>query len=262
MSRLASWVEQFGLSKGGVIHVGAHEAQEANEYAIHALEPVLWFEAVPSLVARASERLALFPRQKVYGGLLWSEPDQVKILNLSSNDLGSSSVFDFHLHSASYPEVKMNESLTLKTTTLNIVIPEYSAISEDISFLVLDVQGAELEVLKGSTNILRDLDAIMVEVSIRELYKGAPVYLEVIEWLTGQGFTLIADDINHHVGWGDALFLRSPLLQERYPQIQPLTYAASRKMPSWTVFTRGILVKIGIKPEYFTRKFLTGLFRR
>lgn len=262
MSKLTNWIEQFGLSRGGVIHVGAHEAQEASEYATRGLEPVLWFEAVPSLVDRASERLKVFPNQKIHGGLLWSEPDQMKTLNLSSNDLGSSSVFQFHLHSASYPQVRMESQITLQTTTLDTVIPKYSDFTKGISYLVIDVQGSELEVLKGSINAISNLDAIMVEVSIRELYKGAPIYSEVIKWLSGEGFTLIADDINHNVGWGDALFLRTAVLKDRYPNIQPAKAAISRRMPSYGVFLRGVLVKVGINPEYLTRKFLTGLFQR
>ena len=262
MSKLTSWIEQFGFSKGGVIHVGAHEAQEASEYATQELEPVLWFEAVPSLVDRASERLKVFPNQRIHAGLLWSEPDQMKTLNLSSNDLGSSSLFQFYLHKASYPQVRMENSITLQTTTLDSIVPNYSEFANQFSYLVLDVQGSELEVLKGSTAVISELDAIMVEVSIRELYKDAPIYSEVLKWLTGQGFTLIADDVNHDVGWGDALFLRTAVLNDRYPHIQPSAAAMSRKMPSWGVFLRGILVKVGMKPEYLTRIFLTGIFRR
>ena len=262
MSKLTSWIEQFGFSKGGVIHVGAHEAQEASEYATRGLEPVLWFEAVPSLVDRAAERLKVFPNQRIHSGLLWSEPDQMKTLNLSSNDLGSSSLFQFYLHKASYPQVRMENSIILQTTTLDSIVPNYSEFANQFSYLVLDVQGSELEVLKGSTAVICHLDAIMVEVSIRELYKDAPIYSEIIEWLSGQGFTLIADDINQKVGWGDALFLRTAVLKNRYPHIQSAEASVSRKMPSWGVFSRGILVRFGMKPEYLTRNFLTGIFRR
>ncbi len=262
MSKLTNWIDQFGFSKGGVIHVGAHEAQEASDYAIRGLEPVLWFEAVPSLVDRASERLKVFPNQRIHSGLLWSEPGQMKTLNLSSNDLGSSSIFQFHLHSASYPQVRMENSITLQTTTLDSIVQNYSEFANRFSYLVLDVQGSELEVLKGSKSVICNLDAIMVEVSIRELYKDAPVYSEIIDWLSGQGFTLIADDINQNVGWGDALFLRTAVLKSRYPHIQPAKATVSGKMPSLGVLSRSILVKVGMKPEYLTRSFLKGIFRR
>lgn len=261
MSKLAFWIDQYGLPKGGVIHVGAHEAQEAESYSDSELEPVLWFEAIPELVSRAVQHLSNFPRQQVFEALLWSQSDQVKVINLSSNDLGSSSVFDFHLHSASYPEVKMFETRALKTSTLDLATSKLSSLIRDISYLVLDVQGAELEVLKGSMEIMANLDAIMVEVSTRELYKGAPVYPEVIDWLEEQGFTLIADDINHQVGWGDAFFIKSTVLKSRFPQIEPLKSNTYSKHQSWTIFLRGILVKIGIKPEFLTKSFLKGVFR-
>ena len=262
MSKLVTWIKQFELPKKGVIHIGAHEAQEASVYAQNELEPVLWFEAIPILVERARQNLVQFPNQEIQEALLWSEPDQEKVFHLASNDLGSSSVFDFHLHAASYPEVKMSDSLTLVTTTLDVEVSDFSKLTQEVAYLVLDVQGAELEVLKGAVNTLQQFEVIMSEVSTRELYKGAPVYSNLVEWLSDQGFTLIAEDLNHQVGWGDALFMKTSVLKARYPQIQALNASMSSNTNSWTVFLRGIFVMVGIKPELLTKKFLKGIFKR
>lgn len=262
MSKLVAWIEHFELPKGGVIHIGAHEAQEANAYAENRLEPVLWFEAIPILVERARVHLTQYPNQEIHDALLWSESGQQKVFNLASNDLGSSSVFNFHLHSASYPEVKMSDSLSLVTTTLDVEVSRSSKMSQGMSYLVLDVQGAELEVLKGAINTLQQFQVIMSEVSTRELYKGAPVYSDLVEWLCDHGFTLIAEDINDQVGWGDALFMKTSVLEARYPLIQVLNPSMSSKTTSWTVFLRGIFVRVGIKPEFLTKKFVKRIFTR
>jgi FkbM family methyltransferase len=262
MSKLVSWIELFDLPKRGVIHIGAHAAQEASDYAHHELEPVRWFEAIPSLVERAKLHLAQYPNQEIHEALFWSEPGEEKVFNLASNDLGSSSIFDFHLHSASYPEVKMSDSLLLVTTTLDIEVSNYSKLSEKVAYLVLDVQGAELEVLRGAANSLERFDVIMSEVSTRELYKGAPVYSNLIDWLKVHGFTLIAEDLNNEVGWGDALFMKTSLLNTHYTQIHPLDTSVGRGKPSWPVILRGVLVRVGIKPRYLTRGFLIGIFKR
>ena len=262
MSKLVSWILEFNLDPGGVIHVGAHAAQEAADYAAHDLEPVIWFEAIPQLVERANDHLASFPRQNVLQALLWSEPGLEKEFKIASNDQGSSSVFDFYFHSASYPHIKMNQKINLITTTLDLVLPEQPYDAEGFPYLVLDVQGAELEVLKGSRILLKKTDVIMTEVSTRELYKNAPLYGDMIKWLEIEGFTLIADDLNLNLGWGDALFMRSSLFSDRYSWIKPLSNSTYNTPPSKWVFLRGILVRFGIRPEILSRKFITELFKK
>lgn len=54
----------------------------------------------------------------------------------------------------------------------------------------IDVQGGELDVLQGSTEILPAVDALLVECSFVELYSGQALIDEVIEYLRGHGFRL------------------------------------------------------------------------
>ncbi|MEM7045817.1 MAG: FkbM family methyltransferase [Pseudomonadota bacterium] len=54
--------------------------------------------------------------------------------------------------------------------------------------LKIDVQGYELDVLKGSEACLDHVDVVYVEASFVELYQGQPLADEVIEALTSQGF--------------------------------------------------------------------------
>ena len=56
--------------------------------------------------------------------------------------------------------------------------------------LKMDVQGFELEVLKGAESILGTLHAIYVEVSFLRLYDGQPLAHEVISWLSDHKFIL------------------------------------------------------------------------
>lgn len=52
----------------------------------------------------------------------------------------------------------------------------------------LDVQGYELEALKGMPSLLAKADYVYVEVSFAPLYDGQPLAAEVIAWLTQRGF--------------------------------------------------------------------------
>ena len=56
--------------------------------------------------------------------------------------------------------------------------------------LKLDVQGAELQVLRGSEGILPHVDAVYCEVSFVELYERQPKASAIVSFLDRHGFTL------------------------------------------------------------------------
>lgn len=76
-----------------------------------------------------------------------------------------------------------------------------------------DVQGYELEVLRGATEALASADAVLLKVSFRELYEGQPLAHELIAFLGDRGF-MIADVCSYSQGadgsleQSDMLFLR------------------------------------------------------
>lgn len=61
------------------------------------------------------------------------------------------------------------------------------------ALLKIDTQGYELEVLKGASNSLPYFEAVLLEVALIEMNKGAPLLKEVIEFMDGLGF--VACDI-------------------------------------------------------------------
>ncbi|MGI9499530.1 MAG: FkbM family methyltransferase [Geminicoccaceae bacterium] len=58
------------------------------------------------------------------------------------------------------------------------------------SLLKIDVQGYELEVLKGAKDCLDLFDVVYVEASFLELYRGQPLAEDVIDTLGADGFRL------------------------------------------------------------------------
>lgn len=59
--------------------------------------------------------------------------------------------------------------------------------------LKVDVQGAELDVLDGCTNILKDTEAVSLEVSLFKFMKNSPDFYEVVDYMKQKGF--VAYDI-------------------------------------------------------------------
>jgi len=55
-------------------------------------------------------------------------------------------------------------------------------------FLKLDVQGYELEVLKGAERVLGRVEVVMMEVNLIAVYEGAPLAHEVVAYMAARGF--------------------------------------------------------------------------
>jgi FkbM family methyltransferase len=87
----------------------------------------------------------------------------------------------------------------------------------DIDFMKLNVQGAELEILKGCDDLLETVIGLMVEVSFVESYKNRPFFADIDSFLRGHGFSFF-DLIGHHY-MGRA---RSPITARHAPGLYPL----------------------------------------
>jgi FkbM family methyltransferase len=76
--------------------------------------------------------------------------------------------------------------------------------------LWIDVQGAELLVLKGAERLLPNVRSIFVEVSIRpELYRGSATFAEIDSLLRGFGFQLALLGLDKAVLTGNAFYIRT-----------------------------------------------------
>lgn len=100
------------------------------------------------------------------------------------------SVGFYEIDSASsvLPEAEKNESpsLYLPMKTLDSVVK--GTPFEHPDFIKLDVQGYELEVLKGGEGVLTSAEAVLMEVNLIEINKGAPLFHEVVGFMAEKGF--------------------------------------------------------------------------
>ncbi len=195
----------WGLQPKRVLHVGAHLAEEAEMYseADWGQEVVVWVEADPEVCSTLIERTRGFHNHFVLNALAWSESGREVAFNRANNG-ESSSVFEFADHTKEYPHISMTDSVSLATLALqDAPLVQRTA---PFDFINLDVQGAELAALQGMSQLLPRAQWVYTEVSFRELYRGAPQFEEMRDFLTKIGFQLV-DLARTRRGWGDSLWL-------------------------------------------------------
>ncbi len=88
---------------------------------------------------------------------------------------------------------------------------------DHIDLIKIDTQGSELGVLLGAGDCLDRISIIKCEVEFVELYKGQPLFDDLVRELSGQGFRFVDFFDGASVGgapdkgkriWGDAMFIK------------------------------------------------------
>jgi FkbM family methyltransferase len=200
---LEALLRAYKLTIESVIHVGAHTGQEAETYARLGIGTVTWIEANPDVIPRLREHVEPFGHDVVCAVLSdrRGEPIEFKV----TNNEQSSSLLAFGTHRYEHPEVKVTGSLSLITTTLDDLYDEGRVPTARL--LLLDVQGAELLVLKGAQRLLEQAECVYAEVNERPLYDGAVLLPELDAFLRERGFERVETALTIH-GWGEAFYLR------------------------------------------------------
>lgn len=199
-----------------VVHVGAHLAEEGWLYESLGAKTVLWIEADPELFLRLSQKIEARSSGSTthmpYQALVSEIDDAEFQLRRYSNDGASNSIYslseDFQRELPSLTET--GEVITVRSETLPTILENVGIDMANFSrsLLVLDVQGHELAVLKGSSASLTYAFALIcVEVSMESVYVGGASGDDVIRWLSNCGFQPVTSVPSLH---GDLLMERSP----------------------------------------------------
>lgn len=192
----------------GLIHVGANNGQEYQHYHKNLQGALLYVEAIPELAAIVQAKLD--PRRPHYlcQAVASDTSGEIITFNIASNNGESSSMFDLGQHAKLYPGITYNATIELTTKRLDDIVQENPAEPDNFNVLVLDVQGAELKVLKGAPKLLSRVDAVVAEVSSEPLYVGGCAFHEVTNLLATAGLVFSYAAMGNK-GWGNAFYTRS-----------------------------------------------------
>lgn len=202
---MEKFVRLYNLNPQGLLHVGAHNAEELSEYLLNGFaekNPLIWVEAQPSLVQHLRENLD--PKlNKIYEAVAWNESNIVRTFNVTSKT-ASSSLFELGEHKNVYPEIGVESTMEVRTKRLDEVLD----IEDEFDFVVLDIQGAEYQAIQGLGTRMNEVNWVYTEVSSNPLYKGATLFKEIEELMNSLGFKRIFLAWDRRAGWGDALYVR------------------------------------------------------
>jgi FkbM family methyltransferase len=187
---------------GEVVHVGAHQAEERDRYLSAGFSNRVWIEANPVLIEDLKTNFGAV--DEVLSSAVWSSPGQKLTLKITNNSQASS-LLSMKRHLEEHPEVRLEREIQVVTETLDNLLGV-----RKVSFLNLDIQGAELHALEGFCEGLPFTEVISSEVNFIEIYENCPMVGDLDDFLATYGFQRILTRRLIH-GWGDALYAKTSL---------------------------------------------------
>jgi FkbM family methyltransferase len=194
-------IQKYNIQFKGILHVGAHECEELNDYEKYiSRNKILWVEALQDKVEyNKAKHPELLIEQAVIS-------DKVEIVKFNRSNNGQSSSFlEFGLHETFHPHVKYVDSYEVETKMLRDILCNYNI---DYNFLNLDIQGVELKALKGMEEYLSKVDYIYTEVNSDYVYKDCGLITEIDAFLKPYGLERVETKWCENFRWGDAFYIR------------------------------------------------------
>ena len=207
-------IEAFNLERPrGLIQIGASAGREIAYFYNSGITKAVLIEPLSGPFEVLKAQTANLPNYLLVNALCGSENGKAVDFFVSTNNGESSSILPPAKHLTDYPQVGFTKIEGLSTVTADHIMERVNAVRPDvfesIDFLFIDVQGAELEVLKGAAATLRRLKYIYTEVGTGDGYHGAAHLADMMQFLRGYGFNLYEMQANLD-GWGNAMFIKIP----------------------------------------------------
>lgn len=197
--------EKYNLNLENILHVGAHEAQELNDYISCGAKKIHWVEANTELAKNLIDTLD--PSINKVTNAVVSNIDNQEIIFKIANNTQSSSILDLGEHSNLFPDIYYTHEEKRLTRTLNSILSE-DRFLDKINFLNIDIQGAELLALEGISDFLDSIESIYIEINDSEVYKNCSKTNEIDDFLNKFDFERKEKYLYSDHPWGDAFYLK------------------------------------------------------
>jgi FkbM family methyltransferase len=223
MLPLQEVLNKYNVHPEGVIHVGAHWAEEHNDYLSCGIKRFVYIEPCKDAFKIMCEKFGAdvgiydaIPnaiRSKSNDDLdFWNcacgavEKDMPMYVS-HQNQGQSNSLLEPLGHLTQHPEVIFDDAEAVKVIPLD----KLPIVTEYYPMLVMDVQGYEGEVLKGAIETLKFIDIIYTEVNRGQTYAGN-MEIEEMDELLSDFKRVETYWPSPSWTWGDAVYIRKTLL--------------------------------------------------
>jgi len=190
-----------GVSRGRILHIGANTGQEYELYKELGFTNTVWVE----MDSRLAEDLELRLIDNFV--LNCAVSDKVKLIESyysASNNNESASLLKPLAHKDKYKEIEFAEvKESIWQLTIDNIITRYLLVNPNV--LILDIQGNELNALRGMGKYKDSFDVIIIEAYTEELYEGCGMLEDIKQYLSPY-YDFIEYNPEGEKGWGDALF--------------------------------------------------------
>jgi FkbM family methyltransferase len=201
-----SLLTKYQITCQSILHIGGHFAEEAAVYAKSHIRHAIFIEGDPETFNMMQRALEQYPHFDGVCALLSDKFEKLDF-HVASNKGASSSILLPDRHLLERPEITFEVLKKLDSVTLD------SLRLGEFDLIVLDVQGAEHQVIKGGFETLKKAKAIWAEVNAGFMYEGDSDSSTVVALLS-EYFVPVYMNMNKNK-WGDALFIHRSLVSGR-----------------------------------------------
>lgn len=192
----------------GILHIGAHQGEEARAYKHFTSAPIIWIEAQQDLALKLSHEVSL--PDSVLNKTVSDQDGQVIELMITNNSQ-STSVLSLGTHKYDYPDVEVVRIERVETSRVDSIFKDKIL----PNFVNIDIQGAEMQALKGFGARMSEVDVLYIEVNYKAVYKEGALVREIDQYLKKFGLKRVLTFWVLTKGWGDAIYVNKRISGSR-----------------------------------------------
>ena len=183
-------VQRFLPKNPKIIEAGAHLGYDTLGLSkIWPNSMIYAFEPIPYLYNDLAKRLNGKKNVRLFNLALGEKNASVEMYISSGESSGSSSILKPSKHLEMFPDVVFESRKLVQMKTLNQWAKEENVPRIDLMWL--DMQGYEVNALKGAGDFIKSVSIIYTELCKSELYEGLCTKDNYISFLNNLGFKLI-----------------------------------------------------------------------